>query len=48
MKYLWKVEAVWGNDLGKGKSKTAKHRHRHILSVKLRRLFDKLYPKEEE
>ena len=47
-KLIYFVEKVYGDDLGRGKSKTSKHRHRKILRTRLRRLLNRLYPIKEE
>ena len=32
----------WGDDLGRGKNITAKHRHKHMIRVRLRRFVKDL------
>lgn len=41
-KIIYFLEKVYGDDLGRGKSKTAKHRHAHNLKVRLRRFVNLL------
>ena len=36
------LDKSWGDDLGRGKNNTAKHRHKHMIMVRLRRFVKDL------
>ena len=46
-KYIYFVEGTHGDDVGRGKSVVSKNRHKRVISKRLRRLFNKLYPKQQ-